>query len=128
RRAPLPSVRVDGDGAGLALRVHVVQEHVALPHLPRAVRPLQGPLVSLGFQLLRVAAISPLTPDAATVTFEVPAALRESFRFTAGQHLTLRRELGGEDLRRTYSVCTSAVDGPLRVAVKRLEGGVFSTW
>lgn len=84
--------------------------------------------MSLGFHRLRVAAVERLTSESATITFEVPAELKDAFRFSAGQHLTLRREAAGEDLRRTYSVCTSAVDGPLRVAVKRLEGGVVSTW
>jgi ring-1,2-phenylacetyl-CoA epoxidase subunit PaaE len=80
------------------------------------------------FHRLRVAAIDPLTSDSAALTFEVPDGLAEVFRFRAGQHLTLRRVVGGVDVRRTYSVCSSAVSGPLRVAVKRLDGGVFSTF
>ena len=82
----------------------------------------------LGFHRLRVAAVDRLTRDSAAVTFDVPEALREAFAFRPGQHLTLRRLLDGQDLRRTYSVCSSASGGPLRVAVKRLDGGVFSTW
>ncbi|TBR17121.1 MAG: phenylacetate-CoA oxygenase/reductase subunit PaaK [Chitinophagaceae bacterium] len=62
------------------------------------------------------------------MTFELPEELQARFAFRPGQHLTLRRVADGQDLRRTYSVCTSAAGGPLRVAVKRLEGGVFSTW
>jgi ring-1,2-phenylacetyl-CoA epoxidase subunit PaaE len=80
------------------------------------------------FHSLTVAAVERLTDDAVSITFEVPPELREALAFQPGQHLTLRRELGDEELRRTYSVCTSALTGPLRVAVKRLEGGVFSTW
>ena len=82
----------------------------------------------LGFLTLRVAAVDPLTADSAAITFEVPEALRDRFAFRPGQHLTLRRVADGQDLRRTYSVCSSARGGPLRVAVKRLDGGVFSTW
>jgi ring-1,2-phenylacetyl-CoA epoxidase subunit PaaE len=80
-----------------------------------------------GFHPLRLAAVDQLTDEAVALTFEVPAELREVFRFSPGQHLTLRKELDGEDLRRTYSVC-AATTGPLRVAVKRLDGGAFSTW
>ena len=81
-----------------------------------------------GFTRLRVSAVEELTADAVAVTFDVPEQHAEAFRFRPGQHLTLRRELEGSDLRRTYSVCSSSVDGPLRVAVKRLPGGAFSTW
>ena len=81
-----------------------------------------------GFHPLTVASVDRLTDDAVAVTFEVPPSLAEVFAFRPGQHLTLRRVLDGVDVRRTYSVCTSAGRGPLRVAVKRLEGGVFSGW
>jgi ring-1,2-phenylacetyl-CoA epoxidase subunit PaaE len=83
---------------------------------------------AVGFVRLRVAAVDRLTRDSAAVTFDVPDELAEQFRFRPGQHLTLRRVVAGTDLRRTYSVCSSAAGGPLRVAVKRLEGGAFSTW
>jgi ring-1,2-phenylacetyl-CoA epoxidase subunit PaaE len=83
---------------------------------------------AVGFVPLRVAAVDPLTADAVAVTFEVPPEHAELFRFRPGQHLTLRRVAEGQDLRRTYSVCSSAAGGPLRVAVKRLDGGAFSTW
>ncbi|MCW2714974.1 MAG: phenylacetate-CoA oxygenase/reductase, PaaK subunit [Frankiales bacterium] len=84
--------------------------------------------VGSGFRRLRVAAVDPLTRDSVAITFEVPPELREAFRFRPGQHLTLRREIAGQELRRTYSVCASAAGGPLRVAVKLMEGGAFSTW
>ncbi len=82
----------------------------------------------LGFVPLRVEAVDALTADSAAITFELPEELRSRFAFRPGQHLTLRRVADGQDLRRTYSVCSSAAGGPLRVAVKRLDGGVFSTW
>ena len=81
-----------------------------------------------GFVRLRVAAVDPLTDDSVVLTFEVPPEHAERFCFTPGQHLTLRGVVDGQELRRTYSVCSSAVGGPLRVAVKRLAGGLFSTW
>jgi ring-1,2-phenylacetyl-CoA epoxidase subunit PaaE len=79
------------------------------------------------FHSLPVAKVERETRDAIAVTFDVPAALRELFRFEPGQHLTLRTELEGEDLRRSYSICAPA-GGPLRIAVKRTPGGAFSTW
>ncbi len=80
-----------------------------------------------GFHPLVVAAVDQLTDDAIAITFEVPPDLREVFAFRPGQHLTLRQVLDGVELRRTYSVC-APTSGPLRVAVKALDGGVFSTW
>jgi len=81
-----------------------------------------------GFVRLRVRSVDRLTADAVALTFDVPDRLAAAFRFRAGQHLTLRRVTDGLDVRRTYSVCSSAVRGPLRVAVKHLEGGAFSSW
>jgi len=83
---------------------------------------------AVGFRLLRASAVDRLTADAVAITFEVPPELATEFAFRPGQHLTLRREVDGADLRRTYSICASAAGGPLRVAVKRLEGGALSTW
>ena len=84
--------------------------------------------VDAGFTRLRVAQVDPLTAESVAITFEVPPEHAERFRFRPGQHLTLRRVEGGLDLRRTYSVCSSSAGGPLRVAVKKLDGGAFSTW
>jgi ring-1,2-phenylacetyl-CoA epoxidase subunit PaaE len=60
------------------------------------------------------------------ITFEVPEDLREDYAFSHGQHLTVRTELAGDDVRRNYSICSPAGSGVLRVAVKRLPGGAFS--
>jgi ring-1,2-phenylacetyl-CoA epoxidase subunit PaaE len=75
-----------------------------------------------------VAAVERDTRDAVVVTFAVPPALAETFRFEAGQHLTLRADIGGEDVRRSYSICSGVGEGTLRIAVKRNPGGVFSGW
>jgi ring-1,2-phenylacetyl-CoA epoxidase subunit PaaE len=80
------------------------------------------------FHPLSIAQVRPETRDAIAVTFDVPAALKETFRFTHGQHLTLRADIDGEDLRRSYSICSAVQDGDLRIAIKRAPGGVFSTW
>ncbi len=83
------------------------------------------------FHPLVVDGVDDLTDDAVQVTFAVPELLRDDYGYTAGQHLTLRAEVGGAELRRSYSICapvSAYADGRLRVAVKRLSGGAFSTW
>lgn len=80
------------------------------------------------FQTLRVAAVARNTRDAVVVTFDVPERLAEAFAFRPGQYLTLRTWLDGEELRRSYSICAAPHDGQLRVAIKRLNDGAFSTW
>ena len=78
------------------------------------------------FHPLRVSAVEPLTDDAVTITFDVPAELSDDYVFDAGQHLTLRTEVGGTEVRRNYSICAPAPGRRLRIGVKRLAGGVFS--
>lgn len=80
------------------------------------------------FHPLTVERVEPLTDDAVAVTFGVPAELAAEYEFRAGQHLTLRREIDGVDLRRNYSICAPEGSGRLRIAVKRLAGGLFSAW
>ena len=80
------------------------------------------------FHPLKIAEVRRETEDAVSLRFELPEQLRESFRFTPGQHLTLRKEIGGEDVRRNYSICAAPHEGELRVAIKQISGGVFSTW
>src|SRR5882724_3764963 len=80
------------------------------------------------FHPLRVRAVDPDTEEAVVVTFEVPAALRDVFGFTQGQYLTLRKEIAGQDMRRSYSICAGVDDGELRVGVRKVKGGVFSNW
>ncbi len=80
------------------------------------------------FYPLKVAAVKNETRDSIVITFDVPAELKETFRFTQGQHLTLRSTINGEDVRRSYSICSAVQDKNLRVAIKRTPGGIFSTW
>jgi len=77
---------------------------------------------------LRVSAVERLTDDAVAIEFAVPPELAEDYRFTHGQHVSLRSLEAGDDLRRSYSICSAAGSGRLRVAVKRLSGGVFSAY
>jgi len=80
------------------------------------------------FHPLRVRRIEPDTAEAVIVTFEVPEKLRDVFGFTQGQYLTLRHQVDGQDLRRSYSICAGVDDGELRVGVRKVNGGVFSNW
>ena len=80
------------------------------------------------FYPLRVAAIVAETADANSIRFEIPEELREIFAFRAGQHLTLRTEIDGEEVRRNYSLCTAPEERQWMVTVKRIGGGLFSNW
>lgn len=80
------------------------------------------------FYPLSVAAVNHETRDCIAVTFAVPPELQQSFQYQQGQHLTLRTHINGEDVRRSYSICSAVQDSRLRVAIKRTPGGLFSTW
>ncbi|MBC3919495.1 phenylacetate-CoA oxygenase/reductase subunit PaaK [Undibacterium sp. CY18W] len=80
------------------------------------------------FYPLTVSQIRPETRDAVVLSFAVPAGLQQQFIYREGQHLTLRAQIAGEDIRRSYSICSAVQDGQLRVAIKRVQGGVFSNW
>jgi len=79
------------------------------------------------FHVVTIAEVKRETPDAVSIAFTIPEALREAFRFQAGQHLTLRTLFGDEEVRRNYSIC-SGPDDALRIAIKRVDGGYFSVW
>lgn len=83
--------------------------------------------MTIEFHPLTVCDVRRETPDAVSIAFAVPPELKDVYRFRPGQHLTLRAQCGGEDVRRSYSICTGLDDGELRVAVKKVEGGIFST-
>ena len=80
------------------------------------------------FHPLRVVEVTPLTDESVVVSFDVPPSLTRVFQFLPGQHVTLRADVDGEDLRRSYSICSNANSGKLRAGIKRLPGGLFSTW
>ena len=80
------------------------------------------------FHLLRVKKIQRETDDCVSISFEVPEDLINVFQFKQGQNLTIRKTIGGEELRRNYSICTSPFDQELKVAVKKVDGGLFSTY
>ncbi len=68
------------------------------------------------------------TRDAVVVELGVPEDLCEAFAFTQGQYLTVRAAIAGQEERRSYSICTSPFSGKLRVAIKRVDDGIFSSW
>ncbi len=84
--------------------------------------------MSVIFHPLRVRSIEPDTAEAVVVSFDVPEELRGVFGFTQGQYLTLRKEIDGQDLRRSYSICAGVDDGELRVGVRKVQQGLFSNW
>lgn len=80
------------------------------------------------FHNLRIQDITRETADCVSVAFEVPDHLSEDYQFVPGQYLTLEAEIDGEKVRRSYSLCSSPADGELRVAIKKVEDGRFSTY
>ncbi len=79
------------------------------------------------FHRLTIADLRRETKDAVSIAFAVPPELASAYAFEPGQYLTLRATLQGEEERRSYSICSGLDDGELRVAVKKVDGGLFST-
>jgi ring-1,2-phenylacetyl-CoA epoxidase subunit PaaE len=80
------------------------------------------------FHSLQVKKIVRETEDCVSIEFHVPDELKDIFQFKQGQNLTIKKVLNGIELRRNYSICTSPFDKQLKVAVKKVAGGVFSTY
>ena len=84
--------------------------------------------MSAGFHTLKIAGVRREIDDAISLELEVPPELRDAFRFTAGQHLTVRADIDGEEVRRNYSLCAAPHENEWRVAIKQIAGGAFSSW
>lgn len=80
------------------------------------------------FHPLTISDIRRETDECVSIAFDVPESLRDDYRFAAGQYLTLKTTIDGEEVRRSYSICSSPLEGELRVAVKKVPGGKFSTY
>lgn len=80
------------------------------------------------FHALKIAEIRPETADTVSIAFDVPDELKGAYAYEHGQYLTLRAKIDGHDIRRSYSICSGLDDGELRVAIKKVEGGRFSTY
>jgi ring-1,2-phenylacetyl-CoA epoxidase subunit PaaE len=80
------------------------------------------------FHRLAVSDLRREAPDAVSLTFAIPKELSDDYGFMPGQYLTLRTTMDGEEVRRSYSICSGPDDGELRIAVKKVDGGAFSSW
>jgi ring-1,2-phenylacetyl-CoA epoxidase subunit PaaE len=84
--------------------------------------------MSIHFYPLRIKKINKETDQCVSVEFEIPESIANAFEFKQGQSLTMRTNLAGEEVRRTYSLCSSPLDKRWRVAIKKVEGGLFSSF
>jgi ring-1,2-phenylacetyl-CoA epoxidase subunit PaaE len=80
------------------------------------------------FYSLALKEVRPETKNAVSLCFELPTDVAEKFKYKQGQHLVVRTNVDGEEVRRTYSICSSVNDYELRIAIKRVPGGVFSSF
>lgn len=80
------------------------------------------------FHALRIKDVNVETPDCVSIAFDIPDNLKNEFRFTQGQNITLKTMLNGQEVRRSYSICSGPADNELRVAVKKVDKGLFSTF
>jgi len=80
------------------------------------------------FHRLAVENLRRETSDAISMTFAIPRSLAADFSYVPGQYLTLRTSMDGEEVRRSYSICSSPDDNEIRIAVKKVDGGAFSSW
>jgi len=84
--------------------------------------------MSTEFHPLTIAAVERLTKDAVAVTFDVPEQLKKEYQYIQGQHLTLKADIDGQDIRRSYSICCGVDQQKLQVGIKRIEDGIFSNY
>ena len=80
------------------------------------------------FHTLKIAAITRETDDTVSLSFHIPSDLKTDYSYLSGQYLTLRTTINGEDTRRSYSLCSAPFESEVRVAIKKVENGVFSTY
>jgi ring-1,2-phenylacetyl-CoA epoxidase subunit PaaE len=91
---------------------------------------LPGPelkTLAVHFESLTIRDVRKETPDCVSIAFDIPEHLRSAFRFTQGQNITVRTTLGGTEIRRSYSICSAPGEGELRIAIKQVPLGLFST-
>src|SRR3979411_2797023 len=127
----MSAVRLRRYRSALRIRLALLQGAVALQELPRAVRLFQVSLKMSSIPRFHRLAVSDLrreSADAVSLTFAIPQALADDYSFAPGQYLTLRTTMDGEEVRRSYSICSGPDDGELRIAVKKVDGGAFSNW
>ncbi|MEO6219272.1 MAG: 1,2-phenylacetyl-CoA epoxidase subunit PaaE [Ginsengibacter sp.] len=84
--------------------------------------------MALHFHPLTVKSIQRETPDSVSIAFDIPENLKKEFTFKQGQNITIKKTINGEELRRSYSICSSPLDSELRVGIKKVFDGSFSTY
>src|SRR4051794_24818180 len=84
--------------------------------------------MAVHFHPLKVKNVHKETPDCVVITFEVPEHLKDLFRYVQGQSITLKKDIEGESIRRSYSICSTLFEQTLSIAVKKAGEGKFSTY
>lgn len=84
--------------------------------------------MAVHFHHLKVKDIKKETSECISVSFEIPSNLSDEFAFEQGQNITIRKMIGGEELRRSYSICSAPFENELRIAIKKVDGGKFSSF
>lgn len=80
------------------------------------------------FHSIKVKSIKKETPDCVSLTFDIPESLKPSFDYREGQNITIRKNMDGEELRRSYSICAAPYENEVKIAIKQVEGGKFSSF
>lgn len=80
------------------------------------------------FHKVHIQEVKQETANAVSVLFKIPENLQSNFKFTSGQYVTLQKEINGTEIRRAYSICSTPKSGAIRVSIKAVENGVFSTY
>ncbi len=84
--------------------------------------------MAVHFHKLKVKSVKTETPDCVSIAFSIPDDLKKEFEFEQGQNITVKKNIDGEEIRRSYSICTAPFENELRVAVKKVDGGKFSCY
>lgn len=84
--------------------------------------------MAVHFEKLKIKTITRETPECVSISFEVPKALSEKFLFREGQNITVKKDFNGKEIRRSYSICAAPYENELKVAIKAVDGGIFSTY
>jgi len=84
--------------------------------------------MAVHFHTLKIKGIKKETPDCVSISFEIPEEIKAAFVFEQGQNITIKKNIEGEELRRSYSICTAPFENELKVAVKKVAGGKFSSF
>ena len=84
--------------------------------------------MAVHFHKLTIKEVRSETPDCISIAFDMPENLKSEFVFEQGQNITIKKEINGEEIRRSYSICSAPFENELRVAVKKVDGGKFSTY